>query len=69
MQDSGSWAVFKVTARDQDHYKGPSGTFATYCNISCFFVPSPYIRFLFSLCFLLREVKNEDLDVGESKVM
>ena len=35
MQDSGSLAVFKVTARDQDHYKGPSGAFVTYCNISC----------------------------------
>ena len=36
MQDSGSLAVFKVTARDQGHYKGPSGAFVTYCNISCF---------------------------------
>ena len=27
MQDSGSLAVFKVTARDQGHYKGPSGAF------------------------------------------
>ena len=35
MQDSGSLAVFKVTARDQGHYKGPSGAFVTYCNISC----------------------------------
>ena len=25
MQDSGSLAVFKVTARDQGHYKGPLG--------------------------------------------
>ena len=25
MQDSGSLAVFKVTARDQGHYKGPFG--------------------------------------------
>ena len=31
MQDSGSLAVFKVTARDQGHYKGPSGAFVTYC--------------------------------------
>ena len=38
MQDSGSLAVFKVTARDQGHYKGPSGAFVTYCNISCFFL-------------------------------
>ena len=37
MQDSGSLAVFKVTARDQGHYKGPSGAFVTYCNISLFF--------------------------------
>ena len=38
MQDSGSLAVFKVTARDQGHYKGPSGEFVTYCNISCLFI-------------------------------
>ena len=38
MQDSGSLAVFKVTARDQGHYKGPSGAFVTYCNISCLFI-------------------------------
>ena len=25
VQESGSLAVFKVTARDQGHYKGPSG--------------------------------------------
>ena len=37
VQYSGSLAVFKVTARDQGHYKGPSGAFVTYCNISCFF--------------------------------
>ena len=28
--------VFKVTVSDQGHYKGPSGAFVTYCNISCF---------------------------------
>ena len=38
VQDSGSLAVFKVTARDQGHYKGPSGAFVTYCNISCSFM-------------------------------
>ena len=27
--------MFKVTARDQGHYKVPSGAFVTYCNISC----------------------------------
>ena len=35
-QGQGSLAVFKVTARDQGHYKGHSGAFVTYCNISCF---------------------------------
>ena len=35
VQDSGSLAVFKVTARNQGHYKGRSGAFVTYCNISC----------------------------------
>ena len=35
VQDSGSLAVFKVTSRDQGHYKRPSGAFVTYCNISC----------------------------------
>ena len=34
-QSQGSLAVFKVTARDQGHYKGHSGAFVTYCNISC----------------------------------
>ena len=34
-QVQGSLAVFKVTARDEGHYKGPSGAFVTYCNISC----------------------------------
>ena len=38
VQDSGSLAVFKITARDQGHYKGPSGAFVTYCNISCYFL-------------------------------
>ena len=37
MQDFGFLAVFKVTARDQGHYKGPSGAFVTYCIISCLF--------------------------------
>ena len=31
---TGSLAVFKVTTRDQGHYKGPSGAFVTYCDIS-----------------------------------
>ena len=41
MQDSGSLAVFKVIARDQDHYKGPSGTFVTYSNLSCVSLSKP----------------------------
>ena len=46
MQDSGFLAVFKVTARDQGHYKGPSGAFVTYCNISffCFEWKTPMIQ-------------------------
>ena len=40
VQDSGSLAVFKVTAGDQGQYKGPSGAFVTYCNISCFILTS-----------------------------
>ena len=45
MQDSGSLAVFKVTARDQGHYKGPLGTFITYSNLSCVSLSKPH-RFL-----------------------
>ena len=41
-QSQGSLAVFKVTARDQGHYKGHSGAFVTYCNISCI-----YLLFIF----------------------
>ena len=40
-QGQGSLAVFKVTARDQGHYKGHSGAFVTYCNISCCFFYAP----------------------------
>ena len=36
--------MFKVTARNQGHYKGPSGAFVTYCNISC--------SLFFLFCFL-----------------
>ena len=36
VQDSGSLVVFKVTARDQGHFKGLLGAFVTYCNIFCF---------------------------------
>ena len=42
MQESGSLAVFKVTARDQGHYKGPSGAFITYCIIYCFYLSFCY---------------------------
>ena len=44
-QGQGSLAVFTVTARDQGHYKGHSGAFVTYCNISCFFFV--FFSFLF----------------------
>ena len=39
-QGQGFLAVFKVTARDQGHYKGALGAFVTYCNISCFLMLS-----------------------------
>ena len=49
VQDSGSLAVFKVTARDQGHYKGLSEAFVTYCNISFFSElirqKQPYLHF------------------------
>ena len=44
---TGSSAVFKVTARDQGHYKGPMGAFVTYCNISCFFLSFLYLPYFF----------------------
>ena len=50
VQDSGSLVVFKVTARDQGHYKGPWGAFVTYCNISCLFV---FLLFFLHLDFHL----------------
>ena len=40
--------MFKVTARDQGHYKGHSGAFVTYRNISCFF-----FLFFFFFCFFV----------------
>ena len=48
-QGQGSLAVFKVTARDQGHYKGPSGAFVTYCNISC--LVYPFISAQDSCCY------------------
>ena len=50
-QGQGSLAVFKVTARDQSHYKGPSGAFVTYCNISCYLDVLKKIRHGFSCEF------------------
>ena len=52
MQDSGSLAVFKGTARDQGHYKGPSGAFVTYCNISNSFDDPflPICSFVYPFC-------------------
>ena len=35
VQDSGSMAVFKVTARDQRLVSEAFGAFVTYCTISC----------------------------------
>ena len=48
MQDSGSLAMFKVTARDQGHYKGPSGAFVTYCNFF-FFLLFFFLNFFLQL--------------------
>ena len=58
MQDSGSLAVFKVTARDQGHYKGPWGAFVTYCNISCLF-----------LFLITRKLKQDDLAAAFSTTL
>ena len=50
VQESGSLAVFKVTARDQGHYKGPSGhllhtvTFLVFFFFFSFFLKK--IRFI-----------------------
>ena len=59
MQISGSLAVLKVTATNQGHYKGPSGAFVTYCNISVFFTVDniTFIYFRFALNSLLRKKK------------
>ena len=45
-QGRGSLAVFKVTARDQGHYKGHLGAFVTYCNISCFVTFFAFLTFI-----------------------
>ena len=56
---TGSLAVFKVTARDQGHYKGPSGAFVTYCNISCFVFFFDFLQHEGMLYFLIRGDSNE----------
>ena len=77
VQDCGSLAVFRVTARDQGKYKGPSGAFVTYCNISCYTpgirsMPWGYNVFVFSLCvcvcvsvnnFGVRSITLKPLDI------
>ena len=40
--------MFKITARDQGQYKGPSRAFVTHGNISCFFL----FFFVFLFCFV-----------------
>ena len=48
-QGQGFLAVFKVTARDQGHYKGPSGAFVTYSvTFLVYFYLSKKIRLDFS---------------------
>ena len=56
-QGQGSLAVFKVTARDQGHYKGPSGAFVTNCNISCFLIAS-------NLCSVCQRYESDPLISG-----
>ena len=53
---TGSLAVFKVTARDQGHYKGPSGAFVTYYNISCFSLS--FFLFLADCLYLTKLLKE-----------
>ena len=61
VQDSGSLAVFKVTARDQlGHYQGPSGAFVTYYNISCSLCISTHlIPFYTTDKLLLQKLRRE----------
>ena len=55
MQDSGSLAVFKVTARDQGHYKGPSG----HLSPTVTFLVGVYTeKVKFSVSFILLNLKN-----------
>ena len=49
--------MFKVTARDQGHYKGPSGAFVTYCSISCFLVIPSGTNLL--LAWVVQQVKEK----------
>ena len=50
--------MIKVTARDQGHYKGPSGAFVTYCNISCFFF---FFYFAVDMCDQVQYVESGTL--------
>ena len=60
--------MFKVTARDQGHYKGPSGAFVTYCNISCSFIYllSLYMEFDFGHILLPLFQEGQLSVTGES---
>ena len=51
--------MFKVTARDQGHYKGPSGAFVTYCNISCSYIISIFLHFHHPLRFSLEYLPDK----------
>ena len=75
MQDSGSLAVFKVTARDQGHYKGPSGhslhtvTFLVLIKQPKSVLPrkAAYFRSIFSNVVELIALLNFLMHVGRYK--
>ena len=48
-QGQGFLAVFKVTARDQGHYKGPLGAFVTYTVTFLVFTMNPNLFLFFFL--------------------
>ena len=57
--------MFKVTARDQGHYKGPSGAFVTYCNISCSFE----VNRKFSINILVDQKKKTNTKQKSKKIL
>ena len=56
MQDSGSLAMFKVTARDQGHKKGPSGAFVTVTFLVHFLISNGNSKQTSATLFLFTRV-------------